>query len=304
MEAKEPSGSAIIAAITRAAHLFIDDEPKIFHDDFALGFSGIQDETALKSTLDMFYSGMARQTSPEYASSFYISYRAFALIRHRYTEDKLEKATERGVSQYVILGAGLDSFAYRRRDMKDRLRVFEVDHPSSQEWKKRKLEELKIPVPGNLTFVPVDFEQQNLMDELYHHDFKKGSPTFFSWLGVTQYLTEEAIFQTLKDVASTAPGSEIILEYVLSESLLEGEDQQIVAGGRNLPTEPWLSTFSPNDLTERLKNTGFTDIEDFGPEEAKMLYFTGRNDDLSSISLDRLSVSVLRTAHLMKARVA
>ena len=303
MKAKEPSGSAIVAAITRAAHLFIDDEPKIFHDDFALGFSGMQNETTLKSNLDMFRSGMARQTSPEYASSFYISYRAFALIRHRYTEDKLEKATERGISQYVILGAGLDSFAYRRQDMKERLRVFEVDHPSSQEWKKRKLEELKIPVPGNLTFVPVDFEQQQLMDELYHHDFKKGSTAFFSWLGVTQYLTEEAIFQVLKDVASTAPGSEIILEYVLPETLLERGDQQIVAGGRNLPTEPWLSTFSPNDLTERLKNTGFTDIEDFGPEEAKMLYFTGRNDDLSSTSLDRLSVSVLRTAHLMKARV-
>jgi methyltransferase (TIGR00027 family) len=185
MKAKEPSGSAIVAAITRAAHLFIDDEPKIFHDDFALGFSGMQNETTLKSNLDMFRSGMARQTSPEYASSFYISYRAFALIRHRYTEDKLEKATERGISQYVILGAGLDSFAYRRQDMKDRLRVFEVDHPSSQEWKKRKLEELKIPVPGNLTFVPVDFEQQQLMDELYHHDFKKGSTAFFSWLGVT-----------------------------------------------------------------------------------------------------------------------
>jgi methyltransferase (TIGR00027 family) len=212
----------------------------------------VNNEADLRSALGRFYSDMALHSTPEAARNFSVSYRAAAVVWHRYTEDELGKALEHGVSQYVIMGAGLDSFAYRRRDLGNKLQVFEIDHPASQEWKKEKLGALGVTLPQNLSFVPVDFEKQTLMQELASHGYRKDLPAFFSWLGVTQYLTEKAVFQTLHEVASASVGSEIILEYVLPERLLEAGDRQIVAGGRSQPSEPWITTFSPDDLAERL----------------------------------------------------
>jgi methyltransferase (TIGR00027 family) len=119
-------------------------------------------------------------------------------MRQRYTEDELDKALARGVGQYVILGAGLDSFIYRRPDLAAGLRVFEVDHPATQQWKRARLRELHLNLPSNLTFIPLDFEQQTLADGLRAGGHQPELPTFFSWLGVTQYLTEEAVFETLR----------------------------------------------------------------------------------------------------------
>ena len=126
-------------------------------------------------------------------------------MRQRYTEDELDKAVERGVAQYVILGAGLDSFAYRRPDLAGVVRVFEVDHPATQQWKRARVQALALPPPNNLTFVPIDFEQQALADELRAGGHRSELPTFVSWLGVTMYLTEEAVFETLRYVASLEP---------------------------------------------------------------------------------------------------
>ena len=246
---------------------------------------------------------IGRESTTEFAQAFLQSYRGFAVVRHRYTEDELSKALERGVSQYVILGAGLDSFAYRRRALEDKLRVFEVDLPATQQWKKARLRELNISPPRNLTFVPVDFEKQTLTDELCAGGYRLEIPAFFSWLGVTQYLTEAAVFQTLHEVASAAPGSEIIFEYTLQESLLDDGDRQIVAAGRARTSEPWLTMFDPVSLAERLKETGFVKVRDFGPEEANTIYFTGRTDELSPSELNRLSSSALRIGHFMKAIV-
>ncbi len=288
--------------MSRAAHLIVDGEPKILRDDFALGFSGMQDEAALRVALDAWLTQIGQATTPEFAQTVLQSYRGFAVVRHRYTEDQLSIALERGVSQYVILGAGLDSFAYRRQDLEDVLRVFEVDLPATQQWKKTRLHELNISPPRNLTFVPVDFEKQTLMNELQAHGYQKGVPAFFSWLGVTQYLTETAVFQTLREVISAAPGSEIVFEYVLTESL-DGGHLKMAEGEARGGEEPWLSTFSPVDLAEHLKKIGFSEVSDFGPEEANKLYFAGRTDELSPSALDGLSSSALRLAHLMKARV-
>ncbi len=215
----------------------------------------------------------------------------------------MEKALERGISQYVILGAGLDSFAYRRRDLEDRLNVFEVDLPAMQRWKKARLQELNIFLPRNLAFVPVDFEKHNMIEELITAGYRPEIPVFFSWLGVTHFLTESAVFQTLREVASTAPGSEIVFEYVLQESLLGNGDRQITATLKANPSEPWLSFFNPVELAERVKETGYSEVWDFGQEEANELYFKGRTDVLSPTVLDRLSVNTFRSAHLMEARV-
>jgi methyltransferase (TIGR00027 family) len=113
-------------------------------------------------------------------------------VRSRYAEDELSKAIERGVAQYVILGAGLDSFAYRRRDLAEVIHVFEVDYPATQAWKQARLRTLGITLPSNLTFIPIDFEKQALADALRAGGYRAEKPAFFSWLGVTEYLTEEA----------------------------------------------------------------------------------------------------------------
>ena len=167
-------------------------------------------------------------------------------------EDELAKAFARGVSQYVILGAGLDSFAYRRVDLRQPLHVYEVDHPAMQQWKRQRLAELNIVLPNNLTFIPIDFEVQTLAAGMAASPFKPHEPAFFSWLGVTQYLTTEAVLSTLQYVASsTAPGSEIVFQIILSPSTFSAEDQAVVTVASQLAAqrgEPWLSFFEPTTL--------------------------------------------------------
>jgi methyltransferase (TIGR00027 family) len=186
----------------RTAHLLLDADPKISRDELALGLSGVENEAALLIRLETIETEVARRSTPEVAQAMTRYARAGTVMRQRYTEDELGKAIERGVGQYVILGAGLDSFAYRRPDLTGILGVFEVDHPTTQQWKQARLQELHIPLPRNLTFIPLDFEQQTLAEGLRAGGHRPELPTFVSWLGVTQYLTEEAVFNTLQYVAS------------------------------------------------------------------------------------------------------
>src|SRR5262245_37532758 len=139
MEEGRPSLTAVMVAMIRAAHLLLDDEPKILRDDLALGLSGVGNETALRGALDRLQAEIAQRSTPEFAHSLFRSLRAFTTWRSRYVEDALETAIQHGVAQYVILGAGLDSFAYRRRDVTEMVRVFEVDHPTTQQWKRARL---------------------------------------------------------------------------------------------------------------------------------------------------------------------
>ncbi len=298
MEEGRPSATAVVAAMARAAHLFLDDEPKVLQDSLALGLSGIGNEAALRATMEALLAETARRTSPEFAQAVLRYYRALAVMRHRYTEDELSGALQRGVSQYVILGAGLDSFAYRRRDLAGSVRVFEVDHPATQQWKRTRLDDLNEALPNNLTFVPLDFEQQTLREALQTGGYRSEAPAFFSWLGVTQYLTEEAVFETLRFVAAAAPGSEIVFEYSLRELLLDEENKRMLAvvkANSAARGEPWLSLFEPVSLTARVQELGFAQVEDFGPEEANARYFAGRTDGLG--------LRVPFMTHLMKARV-
>jgi methyltransferase (TIGR00027 family) len=296
MEEGRPSATATIAAMMRAAHLVVDDDPKILQDSLALSFSGVENEAALQERLRAIETEIARRSTPEFAQAFLRYNRAGASMRQRYTEDELGKAIERGVGQYVILGAGLDSFAYRHPDLAGILRVFEVDHPATQQWKRARLRELHLNLPSNLTFVPIDFEQQTLAEGLRAGGHQPELPTFFSWLGVTMYLTEEAVFETLRQVASLAPGSEIVFQYVLPESRVNEEGRRLLAifkAASAARGEPWLSQFEPTMLTARLQALGFTQVWDFGSEEANARYFAGRTDGLCASP----------THHLMKARV-
>jgi methyltransferase (TIGR00027 family) len=213
----------------RAAHLLWDDPPKILTDTFSLRLCGCENEAALRVQLDRLIAEIAQRTSPGFGQIAHRHLRASVIVRSRYAEDELARAIERGVSQYVILGAGLDSFAYRRPDVAKVLRVSEVDHPATQAWKRARLQDLGVALPDNLTFVPVDFEKQSLIEGLQTSGYRTNKPAFFSWLGVTTYLTPDAVFSTLRTIASLAPGTEIIFGYALPTELLDEEAQQVLA---------------------------------------------------------------------------
>jgi methyltransferase (TIGR00027 family) len=296
MEEGRSSATAVASAMVRAAHLLLDGDPKIFQDHLALRLSGFESEAALQATLEVISAENARRSTPEIAQKLYSYARAVTVLRQRYTEDELDKALARGVAQYVILGAGLDSFAYRRPDLAEVVRVFEVDHPTTQQWKRARLQALDLTPSNSLTFVPIDFERQTLADELRAGGHRPELPTFFSWLGVTMYLTEEAVFETLRYVALLAPGSEIVFQYVLPESMIDEENRRLLAVLKAFGAargEPWLSAFEPTDLATRVKELGFTQVWDFGPEEANARYFTGRTDGLY----------IRPMSNLLKARV-
>jgi methyltransferase (TIGR00027 family) len=216
-------------------------------------------------------------------------------LRSRYAEDELSGAIERGVFQYVILGAGLDSFAYRQRTPAPRLRVFEVDLPSAQHWKRERLRALKMSEPDGLVFVPLDLERQTLVEGLRAAGYRVEQPGFFSWLGATQYLTVNAVFETLTEIASLAPGSEVVFTYHVPEEALEGSERQVrrVLSARAARGEaPWISSFDPTRLAARLETMGLEAI-DLGPDQAGPRYFAERTDDLV----------VPRLSRVMRARV-
>src|SRR5580692_2940260 len=186
MEEGKFSRTAQRVAIRRAAHQLLD-EPKVLDDPLALRIIGTEAAAALRS-------------DPKEDHAFARAFRAFMAARSRFAEDELARAVASGVSQqrvtqYVILGAGLDTFAYRNPH--PGLRVFEIDHPATQAWKREQLDTAGIPIPPSLTFVPVDFEQQSLAAGLQHCGFNTTAAAFFSWLGVTPYLTHAACRATL-----------------------------------------------------------------------------------------------------------
>ena len=199
-------------------------------------------------------------------------------IRSRFTEDLVERAIGRGVEQYVILGAGLDSFACRRSDLMDRLRVFEVDHPASQSWKQYRLGDLGIEIPGNLVFAPVDFERQTLREGLVSAGFNFARPAVFSWIGVTMYLTLDAIEATLGTISQCMPGSQVALTYNQPHRVLDDIALQVTSTFEPIATEmgePFVSLFVPDEIEGLLRHHGFDDIAHFGPEQARAAWFSG-----------------------------
>jgi methyltransferase (TIGR00027 family) len=296
MEEGKPSFTAIGSAMLRAAHLLWDDPPKIFEDTFALRLSGCESEAALHAELDRVDAETARSTSSEFALSLRRHITGMLVMRSRHVEDELEEAIVRGVSQYVILGAGLDSFAYRRLDLAKVLHAFEVDHPATQAWKLTRLRQASIELPVNLSFVSVNFEKQSLMGSLRMSGYRTDKPAIFSWVGVVTYLTYDAIFSTLRMVAALAPKTEIIFQYTVPKELLdEGAQQLLAAVMASTATrgEPFKSFFEPKDMAEQVRRLGFVEVSDLGPEEAEARYFTGRTDGLRPLASE----------HFMHARL-
>jgi len=265
-----PSKTALRVALRRAAHQIHDQKPLVFEDPLAVPILGAEFREELNRT-------PAADKRP-----FSAALRAFMVARARLAEDTLAMGVaELGVQQYLVLGAGLDTFAYR--NPYPQVRVFEVDHPATQAWKLERLAEAKIAIPDDAVLVPVDFERQVLAQELFKAGFDPKLPTVTAWLGVVPYLTLEAFRDTTELMGSFAPGSAVVFDYsqpseVLSpveRLMLESLSSRVAQAG-----EPFRLFFTPDALETELKLMGLDVVEDLdGPALTERL-LAGRKDGL------------------------
>ena len=200
-------------------------------------------------------------------------------MRTRFAEDALAAAIERGVGQLVVLGAGLDTYAYRQGGAGN-LRIFEVDHPATQAWKRQRLAEAAIAVPANLTFAPVDFERETLADGLAAAGLASSQATFFTWLGVVPYLSEQVVFATLSYIAAHPGGAHVVFDY--ANPPVPDSDSGASAAAQALAArvaaagEPFRSFFPTDPLCARLASLGFCEVEDLSPRRIAARYFPNR----------------------------
>jgi methyltransferase (TIGR00027 family) len=277
MQEGRASRTAERVAMRRAAHQLYDDAPLVFADPLAVrvlppdAFAELRQREAMERT-HPFARGM----------------RAFLCARSRFAEDALERAVAKGVRQYVVLGAGLDTFGGRSAlpecSIHPALRIFEVDHPATQAWKRACLERGGIYVPDTVTFVPVDFEREELMAQLVESGFDSDAPAFCSWLGVVPYLTREAAVGTLRALGSLPMGSGVAFDYAVAREALPPKQQAAydwLAERVARAGEPFRLGFEPPELWRLLQECGFTRVEDLDGEAIATRYFAGRADGLT-----------------------
>lgn len=263
-----PKPSALMVAMQRAAHQLLD-RPLVLDDPVALTILGGAKAQVLRDNIDRFRDPTS------------VGMRSSVIVRSRLAEDVWGEAVERGIRQYVVLGAGLDTSAFRHPDTP--ARIFEVDLPATQAWKQARLREAGIAVPPSLHFVPVDFESVGLAEGLARAGFDANAPAIFSWLGVTMYLDEVAVIETLRFIAGCAKGSAVLFEYVTPLSSLppimriamEQLTAQFAERG-----EPWKTFFEPAVITETLSTLGFNHTNAWTPEELNQRYLANRDDGL------------------------
>lgn len=266
----EPSRSALRVASLRAVHQLLD-EPLVLTDPIALPLLGASTQAALRDDPFGLNDPISR------------GLRGALVARSRFVEDELARCAAAGVRQYILLGAGLDTFAYRNPHDELGLRVFEVDRSATQSWKQRLLAEARIGVPASLTFVPADFECDDLSATLRRAGFDADRPACVSWMGVTMYLTADAVLRTLGTVAGFAAGSCLCFDYRVATSLLNPIEraideflaQQVAAGG-----EPWRSAFDPARLQRQLLELGFRSAVSVTADDLDTRYFARRKDGL------------------------
>ena len=261
-----PSRTALGAAAHRASHQVLE-QGRIFSDPLALRILGADAEEAVRIA----ESDLSRRRL-----------RLFIAVRSRFAEDALTVAVEGGVRQVVVLGAGLDTYAYRT-SVGDRLRIFEVDHPATQAWKRDRLAEASIPVPPNLTFAPADFERETLADALSSSVFDSAQPTFFTWLGVVPYLTEQAFFSTLGFIAGLPGGAHVVFDYSNPQMSDDHSVAREALAARVASVgESFRSHYGTAALHARLVAMGLQVIDDIGPALIRERYFGNRGISTSN----------------------
>lgn len=270
MEAARPSRTALRVALRRAAHQLYD-RPLVFEDPIAVPILGTEYAEELRRTPDPAPGNKFRP--------FSVGMRAYLVGRSRYAEDNLALAIKGSVTQYVLLGAGLDTFAHR--NPWPHLRVFEVDHPATQAWKRDLLAQSKLPHPAGLTYAPVDFECESLAERLLASGFDPAQKTFFAWLGVVPYLTLEAFRSTIRFIAAQPRGSGVVFDYGQPRRVLPFLEQlahDSLAARVAQAGEPFQLWFTPDEVEAELKEFG--PITDLGVPEINAMYFAGRSDQL------------------------
>jgi methyltransferase (TIGR00027 family) len=255
-------------ALLRAVHQVLDGDPKILDDPVALRL------------LDPAAGDHIRKHAERFAGDGARGLRAHVVLRSRFAEDRLAGAVARGVRQCVVLGAGLDTFAYRQPAWAREMAIFEIDHPASQDEKRRRLAAGGVAIPGNVRHVAVDFELEPLPDALVRGGVDVTAPVFFTWLGVLMYLTEAAGDAVLGTVAALPPGTEIVFTFSQPEGVRRSEGPSLAERAAELG-EPWLTRYTPAELEAKLRAFGFTEVELLDPADAAILYFRDRSDGLA-----------------------
>jgi methyltransferase (TIGR00027 family) len=276
----QPSLTALTAAAARAAHLIVDTEPVIFADTLAQAMLGERAE-------ELISYHRAHGTHPVLAGA-----RAQVTCRSRYAEDRLADAIGRGIGQYVLLGAGLDSFAYRS-PLAGQVRVFEVDHPATQEYKRRVREVAEGGGRvGGVRFVAVDFGRDSLGEALGRAGFDAEQPALVSWLGVTMYLDESAIEAAVSVLGGFAPGSEVVVDYMLPAGMRDAAGQMyadLVGQAAAEWGEPWRSAFAPGAMAALLARHGFGPTRDVRQRDMIPAAAWDRSDALRPAELFRIA---------------
>jgi methyltransferase (TIGR00027 family) len=250
----------------RAAHQILET-PQVFRDPLALRIFGAEGVSWLGHNMERYRNPRSR------------AMRAFLVMRSRFAEDELAAAVRAGVRQYVVLGAGLDTFAYRNPHRN--LRVFEVDHPSTQAWKRARLAAQAIDVPRSLRFAPVDFEKETLAAGLQRAGFRSDQPAYFSWLGVVIYLSKPAVSETLRYIAARPRGSQVVFDFALPTGEISPVEQwsrarsarSVAASG-----EAWINYYNAAALSEELRSLRFASPTVLETESLNARYFSGRGD--------------------------
>jgi methyltransferase (TIGR00027 family) len=268
VHAAVPDGTAVRVALWRALHAEIDPPPHVFED--VIGLKMVAPEDDWRSRPDM--------------SPFTRPFRASILARARFIEDLLEERVVHGVGQYVLLGAGLDTFAQRRPELADRLVVFEIDQPATQAWKRQRLIELGFGIPSFLRFVPVDFEAGDAWwERLALSGFDPRQPALVASAGVSMYLTEESIVTTMQHVASFAPTTTFAMSFMLPIDQLDPEVRPAVeraAAGAQANGTPFISFFTPERMLALARDAGFKEVQHVSATTLAQRYFASRTDGL------------------------
>lgn len=263
------SSTAEFTAMIRAWHFLHDEKPLIFEDPVAIDLLCPElHEQCINS----------ENSAPGGSGST-----AVVIGRSRLAEDKLEEAICSGTNQYVLLGAGSDSFALRRPDLADKIRIYEIDQLPTQEWKRERLKAHGYELPPSLEFISADLQHETVLDVLDRSSsFRRDQRVFFSWLGVVMYLTPDAISGTLRSLSEAlVPGSEIVFDYRVQTEFIDSDEVDFVLAGDKYTAElgePKHSFFNPHTFPDEIKASGFEMVENISPDQLAQQYLTGRTD--------------------------
>lgn len=275
-----PEGSLTSAGAAghRAVHQLLDGEPKLLSDPVIL------------KLLDGDYLDKVRREPWHFRDPALMGLRSHIVLRNRFAEDRLKMAYARGIRQYLLVGAGLDTFGWRQPPGLEGLRIVEADHPATQEQKRRRLEQAGLGIPANVELVPVDLEKEDLRQALRGSSFDLSAPAFISCLGVLIYLSEEAVDAIFRFAAGLAPRSEFVFTFSPKRGFFNPHPTAARAAAAG---EPWRTYHSPDELVSKLNGFGYSALEFLQPEEARTLYYAGRPDGLPAPSHSAIAIATV-----------